>query len=222
MKNPKPKALIITDSLGLPRTTPERVTGEQSWPYLLANHCDCVDYYFYCRPGLHSQALVNELDVTLGAFEPDIIIVQLGIVDCTPRALTLMELSVVSRIPIVNKLVKKMVAKYRRELLNLRLKQYVNIEQFRANLNRVRQAFPSSKILALPILANVEHAELRTPNLSREIVAYNNVIDDVFELISVNDIGSDSFMTDHYHLSISGNQSLFEVVMNKIEKYARS
>lgn len=217
MNTSKVKVLIVADSLGLPRTRPERVTDDQSWPYLLAKSCKDYTFYFYCRPGLHSTTLVNELDVTLSAFEPDVIILQVGIVDCTPRALSSMELALVSRLPVLNKLIKKLVSKYRRNLLNLRLKQYVDIERFRANLESIRATFPSSDIIAVPIVADIKSAEARTPNLGREIALYNKEIQDVFDLVELEHLNSNSFMEDHYHLNAVGNESVYKAVYNRLK-----
>lgn len=74
--------MILTDSLSLPRVFPEKCKFEDTYPYLLR------------RMGLHvhqvsiggatSDTLVSQLHYHL-PFNPKIIILQVGIVDCAPR-----------------------------------------------------------------------------------------------------------------------------------------
>ncbi|MGR5287484.1 hypothetical protein ACP3V5_19370 [Vibrio maritimus] len=202
----KTKVLLITDSLGLPRIEPEKVIDEQAWPNLLTKERDDCDFYHFSRSGLDSRTLVEELKGTLGAYQPDVIVLQVGIVDCTPRVLRLSELSIIRRIPIISGLVQRIVTKHRAKIIQLRKVQYVDLTSFKKNLIVFKTFFNDCRILALPIVSNTECAQIRTPNIAQEIVAYNDALSSLFEMINIGQLKENDFMSDCYHLSPSGNE----------------
>ena len=93
----KIKILVFSDSLGLPRNTPQAVNWEETWVQLLSK-IYCVEY---CAIG---GAKVSDLSRQISyykIFNPDIVIVQSGIVDCAPRALTEFEKQIIERFAIL-------------------------------------------------------------------------------------------------------------------------
>ena len=75
------KLLLITDSLGLPRLFPEKTEYEDTYPNLLKKHFIIMQY----SKGGGTIIELYEQTGYFKAFEPDVIILQSGIVDCAPR-----------------------------------------------------------------------------------------------------------------------------------------
>src|SRR5687768_9305673 len=85
------RCLILTDSLGLPREEPEVLNYEDTWPYLIRK-------YHSLEVIQASIGAATSTDLMTQVFyykntRPDIVLVQCGIVDLTPRAFLPYELS---------------------------------------------------------------------------------------------------------------------------------
>ncbi len=219
------KILFISDSLGLPRLNPEPVLAEESWPYLLTSELLSLtntnfSFYYYCLHGLTTDAVVEHFQGVLGAYSPDMVIIQVGIVDCYPRALKKSELALLSRIPLVNKIIHRLIKRYYKQLISSRNIHYVDIAKFENNNYRIFNFYKNIEIAVIPIAPPNDAFVAKNPKVLDSISKYNSVLRDVYgrfflsEMYNTASI-SDLFLSDNYHLSVAGNRHVVDVLLDK-------
>ena len=109
--------LFLTDSLGYPREEPDTARGVDVWPYKVSSllkknrTSKNANLFFDAKPGLDTNSLARIRDKHIKAFQPDVIFIQVGIVDCYSRALTKTESMFLSKLPILGKVTKYIVKK---------------------------------------------------------------------------------------------------------------
>jgi lysophospholipase L1-like esterase len=204
------KILILTDSLGLPRSKPELCSFEDTWPTLLR------DRY----PNIHqvsigaatSQVLLKQINYQK-AFKPDIVILQVGIVDCAPRFMSRKELDFTYALGNLGRGFRFMLN--RNWIKRKRKISYINEVEFKQNLTKIQDAFDCPAI-SIGILPSNKQYEKLLPGVTAKIVSYNTILEQNFinflntdDIINVNGI-----MSDHHHLNKKGHNYLF----HKIEK----
>lgn len=207
-------ALLITDSLGLPRIKPEKLTGNYCWTHRIANENNDYDVYLFSRSGFTSRELLKNVDIYFKSYEPDVIIIQLGIVDCAPRALSFNELKLISSIPVIRTLIKKLIDSCRKEIVKRRKITYVTENEFVSNLSTFKAKFPTSKIFAIKIAPPTSDYEKISPGITVNINRFNKLLEKTFITIdpyeSVN--ASEILMSDHHHLNGKGQSLVFKKV----------
>jgi lysophospholipase L1-like esterase len=219
------KVLIITDSLGSPRCTPEYCSDEHSWTYQL---CDKFTERAYFRPiispSLDSSQLKNKVSNYLKAYENvTIIVLQIGIVDCYPRALKKNELSLVIRLPsMLSKFIHKMVKRHYSFLVKHRNIQYVSVDEFRVNITEFKHEFPDAKFVVVPIAPASTTWERKNFRVGSAIKEYNEVLKDIFDDGLIDDCypedhKNDIFMSDQHHLNELGAKLVLDSVSKKIK-----
>jgi hypothetical protein len=213
----KKKILVITDSLGLPRTEPQSVNDSEAWPHMLANHVE-HEVYTFTRGGATSSDIVRELGGYLGAYTPDIVIVQIGIVDCAPRALTRRELKVVSVLPVIGKLVNRVVKRFRKNIVMARKITYTNKNEFKLNVELIKEAFNNSEVYFVSILSALEDYEEYNPGVSDNIADYNKILGEQGNYISpYRPENLDAItMSDFHHLNKNGHKIVFNAVLKEL------
>lgn len=225
------KILFITDSLGLPRLNPEPVLAEESWPYLLASELLLRSdsgslFYYHCLHGLTTDAVVDHLQDVLGAYAPDLVIIQVGIVDCYPRALKRSELALLRRLPLVNKVLRRIINKYYREIILSRDISYVDIEKFENNCIRIFDFYKNTKIAVIPIAPPTEAFVTKNPRVLDNVSKYNSVLQRVYgeqflgEMFNISS-KEKLFLSDNYHLSAAGNRLVVDVLLENYSRWFR-
>jgi acyl-CoA thioesterase-1 len=213
------KILILTDSLGLPRMKPALVSDVDGWVYkVVDNFCG----RFYLRtvsvPGLDSTQLVSMADDYYRAIKPDIIIMQVGIVDCYPRAIKKAELSVLLRLPgFISTPIHRAVKKFYTRLISHRKIQYVPLCQFKENMKRLKDMFAGSVFLIVPIAPPSMVYVKKNPLVAVSISQYNEALSVLFGDGYMNDcyqVGDSEriFLSDNHHLNAVGNRVVFQAV----------
>lgn len=205
------KILLLSDSLGLPRLTPEAVLADETWTYRLAALRPQHRYYYHCIGGLTTEAAVQHLGGVLGAYRPDVLIVQLGIVDCYPRALTRQEVSVVSRLPALGPMVHRYVRRNYSSIVARRRIAYVALEDFIRHSTTLRAHFAEAALLAVPIAPPNEAYQRKNPLVKTQVERYNQAIAAVYGDGYLGSLyaGADMaklFLSDNYHLSAYGHE----------------
>ncbi len=212
------KILIITDSLGCPRVYPEYLPSTQAWPIRLQEKYP-NNVVYVSMPGLTTKRLYNEISNYLKAYEVDAVIIQVGIVDCAPRALTQNELKILSRIPIVNRVVRFFVKKYRSKMVSFRKVTYTNVRDFRYYTHAITSCFNNKILFFLPIAPPTKAYEEYNPGVSSNVSCYNSILSENAMLIDVYS-GCDSnsiYMEDYHHLNKEGHNLIFNRVSDRIE-----
>ena len=198
------KCLIIGDSLAADR--PDEIKSENRWPHLIHKNdiirvVDNKSLIF-----LTSKGLKKFQKKFLEGF--DIIIIQLGIVDCAPRlfskyeSLILNQLPKNIKLPIINFLKTKRKRSTRRRYVQpSRFK--INFEEFIAKCN--------AKIILVEILGS-EKYRLYHEEIDRSINEYNAILQklsnnkDILYLSLNRSLCDTIYLDDGYHLNSSGHE----------------
>lgn len=205
------RILALTDSLALPRNRPEECSYEDTWPSLL----DAAGYTVHrvSIGGATSTDLSKQIDYHKN-FRPEIVVVQVGIVDCAPRFLTQFEVSVVRKLGILGKVIFKLTNNnFVKRLRNI---CYIKPKKFAQNLQDINNGFKESKIIYLGIVPATAEYELQLPGINRRIAQFNNILQQMKGYINLNDFDMAGVMTDHHHLNKDGQRQVYQKVLNRI------
>lgn len=209
------KVLAITDSLGLPRAKPEFVAVEKTWINRLSNVHEVV--YFSYGGGTIDQ-LFSQVEY-LKLYNPDLVIVQAGIVDCAPRALTKTENILINNFRLTKYIFSKLVTE--KELLFLRRsrkKTYTSLPRFEYYMNQLFRIF-GEKLFWIGILPALPGYEKKVPGVLGNINNYNTLIERKLgnRFISTSHFTDLDIMTDFIHLTEKGNDRLANLILERIE-----
>ena len=211
------KILVITDSLGLPREIPEKVEHKQTWVSMLK---ESHEVYQLSIGGGVLKDFLKQL-VYLNLFSPDLVIIQLGIVDCAPRALTQFENDFINRFSITRKLAKKYLPKYSSFLRKKRQITYTSIKDFEKGLKLIVKTF-NCKILSIGIVPPSNNYEEYLFGIKNKVNLYNDCLNRVFKkgYIDISSIEDSMVMTDHIHLNKKGHNYIYQIInkSNRFEK----
>jgi hypothetical protein len=168
--------LVISDSIGFPRENPY-TPFENTWLGLLEPILNSKGYMIYAfqKKGLTTERVVEELKDHLNLIKPDLLILQIGIVDCSPRALKESEIIFINRIPIVRNFIKKAIKKYYQRISKFRNLCYVDINFFEKNLNIINKSFHSCDKIIIPIGLACGAYIKKSPLIENRINQYNLV-----------------------------------------------
>ena len=205
----KGKVLILTDSLGLARDTPEHVSYEDTWPSLVRKD----GYYVHqvSIGGATSDFILKQIPYHKG-FDPDIVIVQLGIVDCAPRFARKGEIEALRKIPFLgNKilgLLNKPFIRKRRRIT------YTSLSNFRKNVLAIKASF-SVPVYFLTIVNASEGYEAMLSGITENINNYNRIILEIADKkdISLTGIEKQGVMSDFHHLNKRGHSIVSSKVL---------
>ncbi|MDN3614823.1 hypothetical protein [Vibrio gallaecicus] len=212
--------------MGYPRVDGFETSAKDVWTYSVRNHVNKEDYsvefYFDMKPFRDTSSLLRDVDNHCKSYNPDLIILQVGIVDCYPRALKRMELQVLSRVPYINKLTKKIVNYYYKDLVKRRDIAYVSIGDYRNNLSELKSKFSGSQWLVIPIAPTSNEYKKKNPLIEERVNLYNLVQKEVFGNDYKDDVYIECcldklFLEDNHHLSRYGHS----VVSRKIIEYLK-
>lgn len=216
------RLLIVTDSLGAPRTEPETVTYEQTWVYQVKKAFEerGYDVFPITQNGLHSSELLSLAETKLPLYHPDLAIIQCGVVDCAPRVLTDYEKLAV-RILHIHKIVRYFAHKYHAVLSRWRDITLYKPEQFDEHMEKTRSLL-NCTLIQIPIAPPCRAYEEKSPLIARNIRRFNQVLkkhSDIF-LNEFADLSqkdaAEIFMTDHHHLNPSGHNLIAGIIIRQI------
>lgn len=223
------KILFLGDSLGLPRHD-QTVIDTQTWGYLTQKkfkHSD-IDFFYQFNGGASSKTLLSmRRGGYVGGYHPDIVILQVGIVDCASRVLGEKVVKFISSIPIVSTMIRRFINKYHKQLLTLRDKTYVTKKEFKKYLAAIKDEFGSAYFIVVPIAPPTKEYLKLMPRIERNVREYNEILQSIFSdsflKNAYNDFSAEELMTsDHHHLSIKGHQVLSQAVIKKLDNFLKS
>lgn len=222
------KFMILTGSDGSPRSFPvsEVVQLEETHPYLIRDHFrDSTFWQLSFGGDITAMKLLSQPMAYLTHWNPDIIIVQAGMVDCRPEAFSEFQKE------IINKLTWKFFGRikkyvYHPALIRRRQLYRVPPKSFRATIKKFKFTFANSKIFWLEICAGTRYEEAR-PGLHRRMAEYNKILEQVYgeDFIPVQKkmLEVDGFNTvDHVHWNKRGHQAVAEILIEKINSFLKS
>lgn len=197
--------LILTDSLAFPRSEPEFVPYEQTWVALLKRNFPQIDFVHCGRGGATIVDLFKHSAYYHGTIQPSLVLVQSGIVDCAPRALTVLEQQVLQRLPIIGPLFLSLVRRNAARLRRWRGMSYTSLESYEAWIQAFERLF--THVYWIGILPAAAEYESRVQGIGAAIDRYNAVLRRR-NYISTDDFTSSDIMSDHHHLNAAGHLRL--------------
>lgn len=206
------KILFITDSLAFPRVFPEQVNYEETYLFLLKKKFPNIDFLHFGLGGGTIEKLYYGTEYYHDALKPDIVFIQSGIVDCAPRALKLIELQILLRIPFFGHLILHQVKKYSNFLRVKRNVQYTNLKKFTFYMNNFEEKFKI--IYWIEILPSIKEYEHKVKNISNNIKLFNTEIRKK-KYVSTRNFNNTHVLSDYHHLSAKGHLELYKK-LNKI------
>lgn len=204
------KILILSDSLPLAREKPEKTEFGETWPQILKK--EGFEIYQVSIGGATSTDLLKQAHYHL-SFNPDIVLIQVGIVDCAPRFATKFEIEFLTRIPFGKIILRKINSP---KIRNKRKISYVHVHTFARNLKKIEAIF-SGQVFFLTILPSNLQYEKTLPGISEQIEKFNKVIYTHKNIIDLSRITSDGIMSDFHHLNKEGHSFVAREIIKKLK-----
>ena len=208
---------MCTDSLGCPR---EEIGVVDTWTDRIISKWSGNNIYFYtyCKHGLASK----DIDINyVKEIEPDLIIMQVGIVDACRRSLSRLELSIISRIPIVRRLVRIISNRFHYTITRIRNVHYCSIYEFKNSITKIKNE-TSSKMVFICIAPAGSSLVKKVYDVQNDIDRYNAVIKEISDVVFINPYtgNTDDYIiaTDGHHLNLRGEEMVFRAVDEVIKR----
>lgn len=210
------RILILTDSLGLPRITPSPLSAEQTWMGLLKLDCKDCELIQMSAGGFTTTDLLEQTSY-YSCYQPDIVVIQMGVVDCVPRAIKQDEVFLKRIFQIVSKINNKLGRKFFEFFRTHRSVSYVDIDKFERNVRSILMEF-SCPVFWISITSATLYKEI-LPGVDESIFDYNQMLKKIIgsnyiDCTSLDDAG---FMSDGHHLNVIGHSDLYHLVKSRIK-----
>lgn len=211
------RVLIFSDSLSLPRDYPELCEYHECWPQLLSkNHV----IHQVAIGGATVDEIVSQTPYAK-MFYPDVVILQCGIVDCSPRALKKSEIAFLQKIPFFGYRTLQFLQKRRVKLRKWRKIRYTKPEKFEEALKTLIARFPNIPVFAIGIVNPGDAYETEVPGILKSIEQYNALLERQFttNFVDIKGIPMKGIMEDHHHLNPIGHRYIYELLNQRIEAH---
>ncbi|MCO5949298.1 SGNH/GDSL hydrolase family protein [Mucilaginibacter flavidus] len=203
---------IIGDSLAYNR--PDGLDNNLRWPALLKEK---LPGYQINNLSLGSSTSDRFRKVGALLSDTDILIVQIGIVDCAPRLFTMLENKIIARLP--SFISKRIIAQVKKKRTQSTNRSYVKPEIFERNLLELFNTFARKVVLYVKILPAGKRFVSLNPTIQSAITQYNAIIDKCAKDykhvhlidLKLNDI-DDYTLEDGYHLNAKGHLLISELI----------
>lgn len=224
MQKKKPRAVLLTDSLGCPR---DEIAVDSMWTdQILSEFGDRITFYSSCIYGLSAKDIPKDY---IRYLEPDLVICQIGIVDACRRALTVKEEKRISKIPVFRRLIKGVCSKKHYAITRIRNKHRANMREFSDALDSLID-IANIKIAFLEIAPPGDFLVGKTYNVKEDITQYNKILDEKevmkkvdiirpFSRSSILDCNEYILKADGHHLNIQGNSMVYEAVRDYLLQF---
>lgn len=212
------RILLLTDSLGCPR---EEISVKDTWTERLMDSYkgSGAVFYTYCCYGLS----VKDIPMAyINFLKPDVIICEIGIVDACRRALTEKEEFILSRIPLISRLIRSFCSRNHFLLTKIRQIHRCREGKFQAMLERMAKE-SDAYIYLVEIAPPGDFLVKHTCHAAEDIQAYNRALDRVADLENVEllqpfsknrnlDCNEYLLAADGHHLNLAGQELVFSCV----------
>ncbi|GAB3415021.1 SGNH/GDSL hydrolase family protein [Massilia agilis] len=211
------KILFITDSLGFPRAEPEFVGYDDTYLARLKTRFPDCDFIHQGRGGATIVDLFKHSAYFHKTIAPDLVFVQAGVVDCAPRALSVVEQQVISRLPVIGGLLARAVKRHAPMMRRVRQMTYTPLPVFADYMHRFEELFsPVYWIGILPVSAEYES---KLEGMQRSSDAYNAVLRTGRFVDTAGLDPATMIMTDHHHLNAAGHARMADILADTICAY---
>jgi lysophospholipase L1-like esterase len=218
------RILCIADSLALPR--PE-ISYEFTWPALLKKAFPKIDFVNILRRDLTTNVFSEGWEGdSLEFYKPDIVILQIGIVDCAPRYF--------KKRSLLTKFIRIMPDSFQKRFWSF-IKKYKNrniensdvpIDRFKNNLeNYFNRCITSNvrKVIIIKICTPGLQMVSRNNGITEAVKQYNNIYDDmalkypILKIVNPLFSGDDELYVDGYHPNKKGNEMVYKCITDILE-----
>jgi lysophospholipase L1-like esterase len=217
------RIVILGDSLGIQREIENSEKSNdllcvESYPNILKELLLQWEVISSCKGGNRSdkQARQKQLYADILLPKPKVVVVQLGICDCTPRLFNRYESFVLSRLPLLLRgPIISHFSKHRYYYTKHFRKVYVKINAFESNIRRLIDVILGTG--AFPILVGIADTNTRnkerTYNYERNIIEYNDILIKLsneyhLQYINMFEEGDSILLPDGIHLNETGSNLL--------------
>lgn len=211
------RGLLLTDSLGCPR---EEINVADTWTdkFLTKWSNDNIHFYTYCEHGLASKDInINYVK----EIEPDLIIMQVGIVDASRRCLSRGELRVIQCIPIVRRIIRKICNEFHYAITRIRDVHYCSINKYEQIIRKIKDE-TGAEIVFIAIAPAGNGLVNKVYNIQYDIERYNSAVKAIPDIRFLNPYDGnveDYILSDGHHLNLRGEEMVFKAVDKVIEKF---
>lgn len=225
------RVIAAGDSLGLPRLKPAEVSWSQVWPTLLEDHLRerglDIRVENHCRRERTLPRFLKEYDDIVTLWEPEAVVIQIGIVDCAPRLFSPLQHALLNNRWFhwrIARIIIRTASRFRRQIITIRpWVRYTPRKRFQKTLDRLEDRVKGiPHLLILPILKTFPEHEYRSPGYNRSVDRYNAMWRDwcervgafwiSHETVQQNDSMERLLLTDGHHLSVEGHKRIAEIL----------
>ncbi len=234
------KITVLGDSLCLARKTDSDIIEyEETWPFLLQSELSSIsNSNTYSIVNGKRKRTVRDINHELlrdyvEFINPKHLIFQIGVVDAAPRIFSKLESRILNFKYFPNFL-KVYIINYRKRNRQQILKKnslkkvYTNPKIFKNSLQRIHNKlnnlnFKMGSIIFLPIIADIDKMEKKSPGYSKNLKLYNQIISttcnkngSLFLHEFQMNFDKNDFCDDGYHLNKVGNKKMSTLISNKL------
>ncbi len=210
--NSRPILLIFTDSVALPR---KHDSGMILWneTYIAKIKASYPEYEVINMS--FGGASIKDLRTQVNYYKilnPDIVLLQCGIVDASPRAYGRIEMEIIKKMRIF-RLTKPFVSFLRK----YRSHHYASPKEFEQKLVEFKTALNPKRFLAISIIPASKEYEAILPGVTKSIFTYNAILKKhTDDFIVLDQIPREGILKDHHHINAIGQNYIFEQLQKKI------
>ena len=213
------QVLLITDSLAFPRAMPEVVSYDETWVAILKRQFRDTDFVHCGRGGATIRELFQHSAYYHTTIQPALVLIQSGIVDCAPRALTLIEQQILQRVPLVGSPLTALARRHAPSLRRWRRISFTPLPTFKEYADRFDRTF--GNVYWIGILPANPNYEIRVEGISEAILKYNAQLQNR-RFIATDEFDHGDVMSDFHHLSAAGHRRLAAKLAEVIKRDAHA
>ena len=209
----KPKIVILTDSLALPRKIGEdSVSWEDTYIHKLKEQFPFFEIINVSLGGASIKDLRKQVNY-YKVLKPDVLILQCGIVDAAPRAFGRIEMDLIKKLHIF-----RLTKHFYKPLVKIRSHHYANLKTFTKLLEEIKTVIGAKNFIVLGILPSNSLYEKKLPGVTASIESYNKGLKKAADYyIDSAPIPKNGIAPDHHHLNAIGQDYFFHEIQEIIK-----
>lgn len=208
----RPKIILLTDSVALPRKFKEGVVQwEETYIYKLKTRFPDYEFINVSIGGASIKDLRKQVNY-YKILEPQIVILHCGIVDAAPRAFGRIELELIKKAHLLrfSKPFVKFLRRYRGH-------HYAKADEFGSLLKQIKEALGAEKFITLGIIPASDDYEKIMPGIKHSIERYNQILQKTSTFLSTAEMPKAGICEDYHHINGIGQDYIFNLVKNCFE-----
>lgn len=226
------QALIITDSLGAPRDIPY-TRYKDTWVSMVEDYFyqeHGIKTFAFTQRGLSTQTALEQIEEQLQFYTPKIVILQIGIVDCSPRLIKFSTIQNLSKLLPLK--VNLFLDNFKRflftspKLSKYRFRSDVDVKDFEKNINTiVNRYFKDSIIVYIPIGWPNKRYVFESKYIRKFVEKYNDILkrfngDRYFYLEKIDDIVKKNiykiYDKKNRHYTVHGHKVIADIILSEL------